>query len=325
MGAQHKFSISLDLVNLLFQEPNRNRYESKYYWDELFSLIPAAGFDSIEIPYLPRLDLVGRIGVPMSRGTIAAKYGTVGKFLESLKSEGINDISCVTFNPSMFLRDDPDRYFGSFQRFVEPAIQFAAETGAGQLTITPANCYARIAFSYEKKVKDWTAWKQDFAKRTAETINKIASKAASENVIISVKNEYWSLLRDTGFESFVSLLDPRVLLDVDTAHMAIQGFDVTSKIREMAGRIGSVHLTDTSYVDETDCWRRDVNPEFPSARPTQVFRDLGLGSLDLAAAVQTLSQSGFEGQYVCSCRQTRDVTRALLRTRRLISKIEANQ
>jgi inosose dehydratase len=325
MGVQSKFSISLDLVNLLFQEPNRNRYESKYYWDELFPLIPAAGFDSIEIPYLPRLDLAGRIGVPMSRKTIADRYGSVERFLELLKAEGISTISGVTFNPAMFLRGDLDRYFGSFQRFIEPAIQLAAETGAGRLTLTPTGFYARIAFLHQNRVNDWTAWKQDFAKRTAETINSIAGKAAANDVVIAVKNEYWSLLRDTGFESFVQQLDPRVLLDVDTAHLAIQGIDVTGKIRELSGRIGSVHLTDTSYVDEAEGWKKDVNPEFPAARPTQVFRDLGMGSLDLAAAVQTLAQTGYKGQYICSCRQTRDVSRALLRTRRLINKMVANQ
>jgi sugar phosphate isomerase/epimerase len=106
---------------------------------------------------------------------------------------------------------------------VEPAIQFAAETGAGTLAITPAPCYARIAYLYENKVNDWSAWKQDFASRTAEMINGIAQKAAASAVVISVKNEYWSLLRDTGFEFFVRQLDPQVMLDIDTAHLAIQG------------------------------------------------------------------------------------------------------
>ena len=318
---QQRFSISLDLVNLLFQEPNRNRYESKYYWDELFALISAAGFNSIEIPYLSRLDLFGRIGVPMSRGIITTKYGSVDSFLKVLKSEDIREVSGVTFNPAMFLRGDPDRYFGSFERFVEPAIQFAAETGAGRLTVTPANCYARIAFQFENKVGDWSAWKQDFAKRTADTINRVAEKAAASQVVISVKNEYWSLLRDTGFDSFAQQLDPQVLLDVDTAHMAIQAIDIPEGIGRMAGRIGSVHLTDTSYEDKTDGWKQDVNPEFPAARPTQVFRDPGLGTVDLAAAVEALSKTGFEGKYICSCRQTRDVYRALLRTRRLIREL----
>jgi inosose dehydratase len=325
MSDKSKFGISLDLVNLLFQEPDRNRYESKYYWDELFTLIPAAGFNCIEIPYLPMLDLSGRIGVPMSLATITAKYGSVDKFLQSLKADGIDDVICVTFDASKFLRGDLDRYFGAVNRFVEPAIQFAAESGAGTLAISPAPCYARIAYQFENKVNDWSAWKQDFASRTAEMINMIAQKAAKSNVVISVKNEYWSLLRDTGFEFFVRQLDPQVKMDIDTAHLAIQGIDVVSKIRELSDRIGSIHLTDTTYFDNAGDWMKDVNPEFPSARATQVFRDIGTGSINLAAAVEALSQTGYDGKYVCSCRQTRDVSRALLRTRRLINKIAANQ
>lgn len=45
-----QFAISLDLINRHYQEPNRNRYESKYFWEELYPLIGAAGFRSVEIP-----------------------------------------------------------------------------------------------------------------------------------------------------------------------------------------------------------------------------------------------------------------------------------
>jgi sugar phosphate isomerase/epimerase len=100
---------------------------------------------------------------------------------------------------------------------------------------------------------------------------------------------------------------------------------MVSTISELSNRIGSVHLTDTTYLDNAEEWKKDVNPEFPSARATQVFRDIGMGSINLAAAIEALSQTGFGGKYVCSCRQTRDVSRALLRTRRLINMITANQ
>ncbi|MGI6333845.1 MAG: sugar phosphate isomerase/epimerase family protein [Saccharofermentanales bacterium] len=325
MDGHSRFSISLDLVNLQQQEPNRNRYESKYFWDELFSLIPAAGFNSIEIPYLPRLDLSGRVGVPMSRHTIITRYGSVEAFCQLLKDEGIHEVTNVTFNPSFFLRGSIDSYVNFVGRFIEPAIQFAAETGAGRLTLTPAQCYARTAIQFEKAVPDWTAWKADFAKRTAEMINTLAIKAAASHVTISVKNEYWGLLRDVGYKAFVQQLDSQVLLNIDTAHIAIQGDNVVDKIKEASGRIGSVHLTDTSYVDLADNWKKDVNPEFPSARPTQVFRDVGLGTVDLVSAVNALSKTDYKGQYILSCRQTRDVSRALLRSRRLVNKITGKQ
>ena len=62
-----EFAISLDLINRHCQEPNRNRYESRYFWEELYPLIATAGFRSIEIPYEPVWQFGGRSGVPMNR------------------------------------------------------------------------------------------------------------------------------------------------------------------------------------------------------------------------------------------------------------------
>lgn len=38
---------STEAVDLDRQAPNRNRRESKYFWDELYRLISAGGFESI--------------------------------------------------------------------------------------------------------------------------------------------------------------------------------------------------------------------------------------------------------------------------------------
>ena len=44
-------AFSLEVVDLNHQAPNRNKRESKYFWDELYGLISAGGFDYIEVPY----------------------------------------------------------------------------------------------------------------------------------------------------------------------------------------------------------------------------------------------------------------------------------
>ena len=53
MSNNIKMGFSLDMVNIHYQEPNRNRYESKYYWEELYPLMAAAGFTAVEIPFDP--------------------------------------------------------------------------------------------------------------------------------------------------------------------------------------------------------------------------------------------------------------------------------
>ncbi len=314
-----RFGFSLDLVNLDYQEPNRNRYESKYFWDELFTLIPAAGFSAIEIPYQPKWDFGGRSGIPLTKYAVETKYKTVADFAAFLKVGGIDRISGITFNPSLFFGDNLDMYFGAFGHFADEAIQFAREAGAGVLTITPTPCYGLVDFYYGK-AEDFVGWKNQFIDRTVELLGSLAQKAADQGVVLSVKNEFWSLARETGFDDFTSKLDAAIRFDIDTAHLAIQGADPTQAIKKLAGRIGSVHLTDTSYADPNGAWRL-VNPEFPAAKATQVFRDIGQGSLDIAAAVNALDAIGYDGPVICSCRQTRDVSRALLRTRHQIEKI----
>jgi inosose dehydratase len=108
-------------------------------------------------------------------------------------------------------------------------------------------------------------------------------------------------------------------MDIDTAHLQIAGLDPAAFIREHADSIGSVHLSDTAFVDDEEAWK-SANPEFPRRRATQVFRDIGQGDVDLPAACRALQSIGYTGWLICSCRQTRDPMRALLRTRHHIDQ-----
>ena len=65
-----KKCFSTEVVDLNNQAPNRNKRESKYFWDELYPLIGTAGFDAIEVPYEPKWDFGGRSGIPRSMRSI---------------------------------------------------------------------------------------------------------------------------------------------------------------------------------------------------------------------------------------------------------------
>lgn len=313
------FALSLDLVNLDHQEPNRNRYESKYYWDELLALIPAAGFTAIELPYQPKWDFGGRSGVPLTRYAVETKYGSIANFLTKLQNNGIEKISGVYFNPSLFISSNLGAYFGAFGHFASQAVRFAGESGAQVLTLTPTPCIGLLQY-HLGQTGEWAAVRTDFVGRTADLINQLAREAADCGVEIAVKSEYWSLLRETGVDTFFDQLDKNILRNVDTAHVQIAGDDPVSLIRQLNGKIGSVHLTDTAFVDDSNTWR-EVSPEYPANGATQIFRDIGQGHVDLGAVYQAMQGMEYQGPVICSCRQTRDTMRAMLRTRRHIDRV----
>jgi len=309
-------AISLDMVNRHYQEPNRNRYESKYYWEELYELIAAAGFHALEIPFEPVWNFGGRSGVPFTQYTIQAKYESVDKYLAALRGRGIERVSGVYFNPSLFMRNDSlDFYFGATGHFAGLALEHAVSLGASyfNLSVTPA--YGLIR--HHHPLVDTVI--PGFLDRTLELVSQLAERAEKAAIKLSLRNEYWSLLRGDALERLGHRLPASVAFDIDTANAHISGVDVAEYISRHASRIGSVHLTDTSFRDADETWRKP-NPEFPAAHATQVFRDIGQGSVDLSATLRALQSANYTGEITISCRQTRDPMRALLRARSWLNR-----
>ncbi|WCT79832.1 sugar phosphate isomerase/epimerase family protein [Novosphingobium humi] len=311
-------SISLDLINRHYQEPNRNRYESKYFWEELYTLIAASGFSGIEIPYEPVWQFGGRSGVPMNRYCVNTKYESAAKYRAVLQASGIERVTGITFDPNLFMRNDNlGFFFGATGHFAGEALAHAADMGADYFAISPSPYYGRI-LQYHP---DLEAQKQDFTQRTIELLNGLAAKAADLGVTLVLRHEYWSLF---GGERILPLLDAlpdTVKLDLDTANLFVAGISAADFLATHIGRIGCVHLTDTDFVDTGDVWKTP-NPEFPSHRATQVFRDPGCGSVDLVGIAALLDRLKYQGPITCSARQTRDPFRALLRSRALLNQFQ---
>jgi sugar phosphate isomerase/epimerase len=310
-------AISLDLINRHHQEPNRNRYESRYFWEELYGLIAAAGFSAIEIPYEPVWQFGGRSGVPFNRYCVNTKYGDAAGYRAKLAECGIARVTGITFDPNLFMRNaNLDFFFGASGHFAGEALAHAADMGADYFAISPSPYYGRAA-QYHPDLAD----KQDlFTERTVALLSGLTAKTEELGVALVLRNEYWSLF---GGERVLPLLDAlpaSVKLDLDTASLTVAGIAPADFLATHADRIGCVHLTDTGFVDEGEVWK-SPNPEFPAGRATQVFRDPGTGSVDLAGIVALLGQRGYQGPVTCSARQTRDPFRALLRTRALINTL----
>jgi sugar phosphate isomerase/epimerase len=311
-------AISLDLINRHYQEPNRNRYESRYFWEELYTLIAASGFSAIEIPYEPVWQFGGRSGVPFNRYCITTKYGDAAAYRARLAESGIGRVSGVTFDPNLFMRNDNlDFYFGASGHFAREALAHAADLGAGYFAISPSPYHGRMA-QYHPDMADKM---EGFTARTVQLLDELAAIAAERGVELVLRSEYWSLFGGKRILPLLDALPATVKLDVDTANLFVAGIPAEAFIQAHIDRIGCVHLTDTDFVDTQEVWKTP-NPEFPRDKATQVFRDPGTGSVDLAGITALLDRLGYGGAITCSARQTRDPFRALLRTRALLSQIE---
>ena len=310
-------AISLDLINRHYQEPNRNRYESKYFWEELYPLIRASGFRSIEIPYEPVWQFGGRSGVPMNRYCINTKYESAANYRATLAEAGIDHVAGVTFDPNLFMRNgNLDFFFGATGHFAGEALAHAADLGADYFAISPSPYYGR-ALHYHP---DLDAKMDTVIERATGLLRGLAEKATASGVTLVLRNEYWSLFRGERILALLDALPDSAKLDVDTASLTIAGIPPAAFISAHQDRVGCVHLTDTSFVDTAETWKTP-NPEFPEHRASQVFRDPGTGTVDLPGIAALLDRVGYTGPVVCSARQTRDPFRALLRTRAFLNQL----
>lgn len=304
------YSISTEMVDLHYQSPNRNQRECKFYWDEAYTLICGAGFSSIEIPYEPKWDFGGRSGIPRTQRSIDIKFQSTRNYIDILKKTGINSISCVHLDPSMFCSGSTEMYLGAAEHFASEAIEFCAQAGCGifTLTVTPPQASV-IALCHDGDVDSFIS---AFLEKTGEVIARLAQKASEKGIKLCVKNEFWSLLRGDKIVKYVQSLNAPVYLDADTANLKIAGVDPAEFIRENAALIGVVHFSDTSFTDDCEDYA-SPSPEFPRKKATQIFKDLGNGSIDFPAIYKTLKDCGYDGSVVVNAKQTRDFARGLLR------------
>lgn len=312
-----KIGFSLDMVNVHHQEPNRNRYESKYYWDELYPMIVAAGFTAVEIPFDPFWIFRGGSGVPFTKYCVEVKFEKVANFVTHLQANSIEKVAGIHFNPTIFMRNENlDFYFGASGYFGGEAIRYAAELGCDYINVTPTPPYGLVAH-YHKKNPDWES---TFVNRTIQLINGFSKIAQENGIKLSLRNEYWSVFRKQDFQSILSQLDDSILLNFDAANLCIANQNPSEILKNNLGKIGSVYLTDTAFTDDNETWKTPL-PEYPQHRATQVFRDLGFGNVNLTEFYQTLQNISYDGWAIVSNRQTREPMRALLRSRNFLNNV----
>ncbi len=313
-----KFSFSTEVVDLNNQAPNRNKRESKYFWDELYQLIGAAGFEQIEVPYEPKWDFGGRSGIPRSMRSITVKYGDVASYMKKMSEIGIKGISCIHLDPSLFCSGMMEMYFGAAGHYASEAIGFAKEAGTPVVTLSATPCI----YAVNKLMSGREGGRELFLEKTGELLAQLAGQAKEAGVKLCVKNEYWGLLRGAAVTDFLDSLDADICLDVDTANLQIAGVDVCSFIEKNAKRIGAVHFTDTSFTDDQEAYLQAL-PEFPAKAASKVFCDVGEGQMNLREIYSVLQSCGYQGDIILNCRHSYDIYRAILRSRAVADSIAA--
>jgi len=303
-----KTAFSLETVNTRFQEPNRNRVESKYYWEELFQYIGAGGFNAIEMPYEPGF-MGARCAFPFSKVVIDIKFGGAEGYKKTLAESKIGKISGLV--GGVRAAATVEAYVEGYKRTVRSMLDFAKELGCDYITVSASPEYHSMAALLDKKAELLDA--------LAAALGELADEAG--DIKICVANEFWGILRGEEMHEFMAKVDKRVCYCVDLAHLKIAGACPFCFIKTAGDRIGTVILTDTSYEDKDENWKT-ASPAFPKTGATQIFKDLGQGDIEIKGILGLLKEIGYEGWTVVNNRQTREVCRGILRARYTLNAAE---
>lgn len=83
---------------------------------------------------------------------------------------------------------------------------------------------------------------------TAKKLNEAAQKAANHGIRVGYHNHWWELEstieEGPALEYFASLLDPELVLEVDTYWAAVGGQDPAALLRRLGDRVKFIHIKD---------------------------------------------------------------------------------
>lgn len=124
--------------------------------------------------------------------------------------------------------------------------------------------------------------------RTADRLNAAADAAAAAGLRVGYHNHSFefhaTVAGASGYEHFVSLLDRRVVLEVDVYWAAVAGQDVPALLSRLGGRVSALHLKDGPVVADPFSVAGAYEPEALGQLPA------GQGELPLAEILQAAGQ-----------------------------------
>jgi len=122
------------------------------------------------------------------------------------------------------------------------------------------------------------------------------SALAGEYGVRAVLHHHVGTMVETGDEVQRVLEGSSVPLCLDTGHLLIGGSDPAELARQAPGRIAHAHLKDVDSALAAQVRSGDLT--YTQAVREGMYRPLGRGDVDIAAIVEHLEESGYEGWYV---------------------------
>lgn len=121
-------------------------------------------------------------------------------------------------------------------------------------------------------------------------------EVCEEHGLVQVLHPHVQTLVETADDVHRILEASDVRWCLDTGHLAIGGVDPVVFARDVADRVGHVHLKDVRLDMVPAVLDRDVS--LMEATQAGLFTTLGAGDVDIAGVVQALEAAGYRGSYV---------------------------
>jgi sugar phosphate isomerase/epimerase len=131
-------------------------------------------------------------------------------------------------------------------------------------------------------------------KALAEKLNKFGEKAKSNGMRLCYHNhafEYQNFNGTTGLEMLMSATDKNLVgLELDIFWVSVAGHNPIDLLKQYSGRVPLVHLKDKS--------KNFTEVQYNEKVPKDTFKEVGNGSIDIAAVLKAAEAEGAEHYFV---------------------------
>ena len=302
-----KYAYQTNMWGLQVQFKRRNGWEEWYAkdannmvyyldWENILKYHVAMGFKGIELMF-------------HMEPYVKEYFGTPGDFLAFIKDLGMEAVPAV-FTVGIGAEDE--RKHDASLRQVKRVIDFGAALGSEVLTFMPASGYYGNGPLDEEQIAN-----------CAKFVNRVGEYAVDKGIIPCVHTEFWCALNKYDIEKYFDLVDrEKVGFCLDTAQVAIMGFDPAALYEKYHSITKYLHLKDTKYINVPDEDRFKPGAEFPNDGD-RWFYEPGAGLVDFPALYKLLKKHGYRGWVTIETDGTPDPLATMALSRYYIDEVLA--
>ena len=277
--ANLKYSYQTNMWGLKVQYPQLTNWDewyngdysnAVYYldWDQIIKYHVGAGFTGIELmfhmqPYIEQF------------------FGDAKKFTEFVQKRGIEEVT-GTFTIAFDSQDKSK--FEDALRPLDAVADFTKDLGGHRINIMPCGGYYGLGPLSKEQIQNAAHFMNEYGKRCAE-----------KDIIPCVHTEFWGSINKAELERYIELLDQKYVgFCLDTAQVAILGFDVVKFYDTYHDFVKYFHLKDTTFPSAPDELRLCAGAEFQDTGD-RWFWELGSGKVDFVGLWKLLKKYEYKG------------------------------